>query len=121
MGPEGVVIRQLPETVFVFRREPGPVLIHGPQQRLVILFRRSSRRRQGQLLLPRPPQKALQFPVPGKESAVAHGKEDQYEHQTQRPGVGHRLHRQIIKTEHRREDANGAAEQQKGLIVLLQV
>lgn len=121
VGPEGVVIRQLPETVFVFRREFGPVLAHSPQQGLVILLKQASGRRQRQFFFPRPPQKAPQLPVPGKKSATAHGKENQSKHQAQCPGIGHCLHRQIIKTEHRREDANGAAEQQRGLILALQV
>ena len=80
VDPKGVVIRQLPEAVFVFRREFGPVLAHSPQQGLVILLKQASGRRQRQFFFPRPPQKAPQLPVPGKKPAIAHGKENQSKH-----------------------------------------
>ena len=121
VGPEGVVIGQLPQAVFLLRRQPGPVLTDGPQQRLIVLFQQSPGGRQGQGLLPRLPQKLLQLPVPPEKAAVSYREEDQPQHQTQYAGIDHRLQGQVVEGKYRPEHTDGSRQQQQQFILAFQV
>ena len=117
VGPEGVIVRHVPQAVLVLHGQPGPVLAEGLDQRLVVLLQKPHGRRQGQNLLPGLPQQQPQLPVPGEKAAVPHGEEGQSQGQTQHPGVGHGLRRQIVEGEHRGEDHEKSQQQKQQLVL----
>ena len=100
VGPEGVVVGQVLQTVPVLRRQAYPVGADGPEQGLIVRLQGPPGRRQGQHRLPGPPQKVFQLPVPPEEGGVPQPEQHRPQGETQQRGVGHRLHRQIVQGEH---------------------
>ena len=121
VGPEGVVVRHVLQPVPVLRRQTHPVGADRTQQGLVVRLQRAPGRRQGQHRLMDLPEKAFQFPVPPEKGGVPQGEQDQPQHQAEEPGVGHRLHRQIVQGEHGGEHRHRPGQQQQQLPLALQV
>ena len=121
MGPEGVVVGHVLQTVPVLRRQAHTVGADRPQQGLVIRLQRALGRREGQHRLRGPPQKPRQLPVPPEKGGVSQGKQEQSQHQAEQAGVDYRLRRQVVQGKDRGEHRCASGQQQQQLPLALEI
>ncbi|MPM19585.1 hypothetical protein SDC9_66011 [bioreactor metagenome] len=91
MNPEGIVVQQVLTFILALRQKLGAVDAHGVQKRLIVRLQRAAGGRQRQHRFIDGLFQPLQLPVAAKKSGVAHGKEDQAQHNAKQRRIPHRF------------------------------